>query len=236
MLRRLHSELEGIDTALTETESHVRVFAGQSGDMGDALSGLNRDYAAMRTVRTEVSRDIAAAAALASELATAARAMRLLSLTGGVEAARAGAAGKGFAVVAARMQDLGGRCEAQADRLVLDMAAVERGMEDIARRGRMVGEELQTLPAVAEQLQERGAAAAAFCVAAQADRAHMARRANEMRSALDDTRGEMAEMRRAGATATRDMRELEEACTALLAAMGAPEAFGPETGADAASP
>jgi len=82
----------------------------------------------------------------------------LLALNAAVEAARAGEAGRGFAVVAGEVRNLAGRSAAAAKEiqaLITDsVAKVEQGNELVAESGRILGEIIENVQAVADAVAE----------------------------------------------------------------------------------
>jgi methyl-accepting chemotaxis protein len=82
----------------------------------------------------------------------------LLALNAAVEAARAGEAGRGFAVVAGEVRNLAGRSAAAAKEIQAliteSVSKVEQGNELVAASGRILGEIIENVQAVADTVAE----------------------------------------------------------------------------------
>ncbi len=163
------SAIEETASALEQMTSSVKQNAANSAQANDlakktaamANQGgavVERTVEAMRAV-TESSKKISDIINVVNEIAFQ---TNLLALNAAVEAARAGEAGRGFAVVAGEVRNLAGRSASAAKEiqsLISDsVGKVEQGNELVAESGRLLGEIIVNVQAVADTIGEITAA------------------------------------------------------------------------------
>ena len=163
------SAIEETASAIEEMTSSVKQNAHNSQEANElarrtaqmAQEGgdvLQRTVTAMEAV-TDSSKKIADIINVVNEIAFQ---TNLLALNAAVEAARAGEAGRGFAVVAGEVRNLAGRSASAAKEiqaLISDsVSKVEQGNEMVAESGRLLGEIITNVQAVADTISEINAA------------------------------------------------------------------------------
>ncbi|MFH1059277.1 MAG: methyl-accepting chemotaxis protein [Pseudomonadota bacterium] len=163
------SAIEETASALEQLTSSVKHSAANSAQANDLAKrtaamasqggkAVDRTVGAMGAV-TESSHKISDIINVVNEIAFQ---TNLLALNAAVEAARAGEAGRGFAVVAGEVRNLAGRSAAAAKEiqaLITDsVAKVEQGNDLVAESGRLLGEIIANVQAVADTIGEITAA------------------------------------------------------------------------------
>jgi len=159
------SAIEETASAIEEMTSSVKQNAENSRQANElakktatmATEGgesVGRTMTAMEAV-TESSKKIADIINVVNEIAFQ---TNLLALNAAVEAARAGEAGRGFAVVAGEVRNLAGRSASAAKEiqgLITDsVGKVEQGNELVTESGRILGEIITNVKAVADTVAE----------------------------------------------------------------------------------
>lgn len=199
----LHDALETVEIATREGRD-------AAGEIVSRLRAALAALAAIHEVRMEAAGRFAAVDGAMTEVVATARAIRLLSFSASLEAARAGEEGTAFGVLAARMQELAATFERQTDAIGARVDAVRMTLRDVKDRSEEVTAMVAALPDAAVAVEAQLGTAVAGCGAVRGAESEIRHALGRIEAGAEELQATMGRLTGAGRTALEEAGEMAD--------------------------